>query len=102
MLRHGRIYPDKTSWTKSHATWIAAQRFEHMGERIALSEYQLAVQSAEERVNRLTDALQEADNGWRFEPVVAGCTPFAASTLSARLDWWRRSATSAVSPPRAS
>lgn len=72
LLRHGRIYPGKTSWTKSHATWIAAQRFDHLGERIALSEYQLAVQSAEERVNRLTDALQEAVKGWRFEPVVAG------------------------------
>jgi transposase len=71
LLRHGRIYPGKTSWTKSHAYWVAEQRFEHLGERIALSEYQLAVQSAEQRVQRLTDALQEAVQGWRFEPVVA-------------------------------
>jgi transposase len=71
LLRHGRLYPGKTSWTKSHAHWVAEQRFEHLGERIALSEYQLAVQSTEERVQRLTDALEEAVKGWRFEPVVA-------------------------------
>ena len=71
LLRHGRIYPGKTSWTKSHVHWIAEQRFEHLGERIALGEYQLAVQSSEERVQRLTSALEEAIKGWRFEPAVA-------------------------------
>jgi transposase len=71
LLRHERRYPGKTSWTKSHAIWIAAQRFEHVGERVALGEYQLAVQAADERVQRLTDALGEAVKGWRFETVVA-------------------------------
>lgn len=71
LLRHDRRYPGKTSWNKSHAIWIAEQRFEHAGERVALAEYQLAVQAADQRVERLTTALSEAIKGWRFESVVA-------------------------------
>lgn len=71
LLRHGRRYPGKTSWTKSHEHWIAGQRFDHDADRIVLAEYQLAAQSAEQRVQRLTAALGEAARGWRFEPVVA-------------------------------
>ena len=71
LLRQGRRYPGKTSWTKSHERWIADQQFEHDANRIALAEYQLAVQSAEQRVQRLTTALTKAVQGWRFEPVVA-------------------------------
>jgi len=71
LLRHGRRYPGKTNWTKSHGHWIAAQSFEHDGDRIALAEYQLAAQAAEQRVQRLTTALIEVTRGWRFEPVVA-------------------------------
>jgi transposase len=71
LLRHARRYPGKTSWTQTHHTWIAQQSFEHTGDRIALAEYQLAVQAAEHRVQRLTIALTEAAQGWCFEPVVA-------------------------------
>ena len=49
----------------------AAQRFDHLGKRIALGKCQFAVQAADERVQRLTDALSEAVQGWRFETVVA-------------------------------
>ncbi|HJW46877.1 MAG TPA: IS110 family transposase [Lysobacter sp.] len=71
LLRHDRRYPGKTSWTKTHERWIADQRFDHAGEAIALAEYQLAVQAAEQRVQRLTTALLQVVQGWRFEPVVA-------------------------------
>jgi transposase len=71
LLRQARRYPGKTSWTKSHERWIADQRFDHEADRIALAEYQLAVQAGEQRVQRLTTALTEAVRGWRFEPVVA-------------------------------
>jgi transposase len=71
LLRHGRRYPGKTHWTRSHERWIAEQQFEQTGDRIALAEYQLTVQGAEQRVQRLTTALIEAAQGWRFEAVVA-------------------------------
>jgi len=71
LLRHGRRYPCKTHWSRGHERWIAEQRFEHAGDRIVLAEYQLAVQSAEQRVQRLSTALLEATRGWKFEPIVA-------------------------------
>jgi len=71
LLRHARRYRGKTSWTKSHERWIAEQCFDHEADRVALAEYQLAVQSAEQRVQQLTIALTEAARGWRFEGVVA-------------------------------
>lgn len=71
LLRQGRVYPGKTSWTVTHRRWIASQAFEHAGDRLALAEYQLAVEAAEQRVDRLTQALGGLVAGWRFEPVVA-------------------------------
>lgn len=61
----------KTSWTKMHERWITEQRFDHPADQIALTEYQLAVQAAQERVQRLGAALAQAAQGWRFESVVA-------------------------------
>ena len=71
LLRHARRYPGKTSWTTRHERWIAEQCFDHEADRIALAEYQLAAQSADQRVQRLTIALTEAARGWHFEGVVA-------------------------------
>jgi transposase len=70
LLRHGRHYEGKTAWTKAHRRWIADQRFDHVGETLALAEYLLAVDAAEQRVQRLTSALAEAIHGWQHEPVV--------------------------------
>lgn len=70
LLRQGRRYPGKTTWTNSHQHWIASQHFEHDGDRIALAEYHLAAEAAEHRVQRLTAALTEQTKAWRFEPVV--------------------------------
>ncbi len=71
LLRQGRRYSGKTSWSKTHERWIAAQRFDHAADHIAVTEYQLAVQAADQRVQRLTAALQQAVQGWRFEPIVS-------------------------------
>ena len=54
LLRHGRLYAGKTSWTKSHAHWVAEQRFEHVGERIALERIPTRRAISRERVQRLT------------------------------------------------
>lgn len=71
LLRQGRVYSGKTSWTVTHRRWIASQAFEQAADQMALAEYQLAVEAAEQRVERLTQALSGLVAGWRFEPVVA-------------------------------
>jgi len=43
MLKHGRIYPRKTSWTVRYLRWLQDQRFEHPAHQIALQEMVEAV-----------------------------------------------------------
>ncbi len=71
LLRHGVRYAGKTSWTKEYWRWLASLSFQAQASQTAFTEYWLAVQAAEERVQRLTQALQSSIGGWRFKPVVA-------------------------------
>jgi transposase len=71
LLRHGVRYGGKSSWSKVYYRWLAALSFDVQAAQTAFTEYWLAVQSADERVHRLTQALQASIAGWRFEPVVA-------------------------------
>jgi transposase len=71
LLRHGVRYGGKTSWCKLHYRWLAELKFDAAAAQTAFTEYLLAVQAADERVQRLTQSLQDSVKGWRFEPVVA-------------------------------
>ena len=99
LLRHGRRYPGKTTWTKNHEGWIAQQRFDHDADRIVLTEYQLAAQAAEQRVQRLTAALTDAAQAGALNPWWPHCAHCAASTRSVRSGWSLRSATSPLQQP---
>lgn len=70
LLRHDRRYGGKTSWCAAHEHWLARQGFEEAATQTAFTEYWQAVKSADERVQRLTRALQGSIVGWRFESVV--------------------------------
>lgn len=70
LLRHDRRYGGKTSWCGAHDHWLARQSFEAAAAQTAFTEYWQAVKSADERVERLTKALQGSIAGWRFESVV--------------------------------
>jgi transposase len=70
LLRQGRIYTGKTSWTRAHRRWLADQTFEQASDQLAFTEYVLAAQAADERLARLDQALLQSTRGWRFEPVV--------------------------------
>lgn len=70
LLRHGLRYPAKTAWSKGFYRWLGTLSFDGRPAQIAFAEYQLAVQAAEERVARLTEALVSSIEGWRFAPVV--------------------------------
>lgn len=71
LLRHDIRYTlGKSSWTKSFHLWLGTLNFGNRSSQIAFTEYQLAVQAADERLQRLTDALSSAVPGWRHAPVV--------------------------------
>ena len=53
LLRHGRIYAGRTTWTLAYRRWLATLRFAHPAQQIVLQDYIHAVQDAERRVPSL-------------------------------------------------
>lgn len=70
LLRHGLRFAGKTSWTKAYANWLGSLSFADQPAQTAFTEYWLALQAADARIERLTNALRDAVRGWRFEPIV--------------------------------
>jgi transposase len=91
LLRHGRHYTGKSSWTAAHERHLTAVHFEHPAQQIAFDEYRAAVKDAHERIERLTQALREQCESWRMKPVVnalmclRGFELIAAVTIIAEL-----------------
>jgi transposase len=69
-LRHGRIYPGKSSWGGRHARWLAEQAFAHPAHHIVLQVALNAARGAAEQVKRLEAALVEIVPTWSMAPVV--------------------------------
>lgn len=70
LLRHGKRYDGKTSWSVAHERYLARVTFAHPAQSIAYAEYRSAVREAHDRVERITAALREQVAGWRFAAVV--------------------------------
>lgn len=61
----------KSSWTAAHRRWLADLKLSQPAQQIAFEEYVDVVEAASNRVQRLTRAIEQAAEGWRFAPVVA-------------------------------
>jgi transposase len=91
LLRHGRRYSGKTSWTAAHERYLAKISFPHPAQDIAYAEYRQAVGEGEARVQRLTQALRKQVEDWRMRPLVSaimtlrGLDLIGASTIVAEL-----------------
>jgi transposase len=71
LLRQGLHYSqDKKTWTKTHMNWLASQKLEHPEQRIAFEELMLAVRQAQERLERLEQAIRAAVPDWSLAEVV--------------------------------
>jgi transposase len=70
LLRLGRHYPGKRTWTQTHINWLASQKLEHAEQRIAFEEMLLAVRQAQERIARLEQAIGAAVPDWSLAQVV--------------------------------
>lgn len=91
LLRHAKRFPGKTSWGAAHERYLARIGFDHPAQQIAFAEYRAAVMEAHERVERLTAALREQLEHWRYGPVVKALMCFkgidfvAAATIVSEL-----------------
>lgn len=99
LLRHGRRYRGGTNWTAAHERYLAAVTFPWPAQVLAWEEYRQAASEAHERVERLTRALHDQVEQWRWYPVVQalmtlrGVDRLVAVTLVAELGDLRRFAT---------
>jgi transposase len=91
LLRQGLHYAGKKSWTKAHMSWLASQKLEHWEQRLAFEEMLLAVRQAQERIERLEQAIRTAVPDWSLCEVVTalmamrGIDLVAATTLLAEI-----------------
>jgi transposase len=70
LLRHGRDYVRRNSWSQAHERHLSTIRFEHPAQEIAFNEYRQASKEAGERVERMTQTLRELCQSWRMYPLV--------------------------------
>lgn len=92
LLRQGLHYPDnKKTWCKTHMSWLASQKLEHLEQRIAFEEMMLAIRQAQERLERLEQAIRAAVPDWSLAEVVTalmamrGIDLIAAATFLAEI-----------------
>ena len=70
LLRHGRVYPGKTSWTKTHLLWIRTQKFDHPAHHILIEENLAAIRDSQDRLARLEQQIVDLLPSWTLAPVV--------------------------------
>ena len=69
LLRQGRPYAGRNSWSKAHMNWLASQTFDYPEQRIAFEEMMLAIRQAQERLDRLEQAIRGAVPDWSLAEV---------------------------------
>lgn len=75
LLRYGRRYSGKSSWTAEHLNYLSRQKFPFPAQQIAFEELIKAVEDPAARIVRLTTALEEQAKAWpRFQMVQAFMT----------------------------
>lgn len=67
LLRHGRIFSGRKNWSRAHARWLAAQKFDPPAQQIVFQDQVDVITDAEARLERLDAQLAELVDG----PVVA-------------------------------
>ena len=81
LLRQGRWYPGKKTWTKAHTQWLETQKFEQPERRIVLEEMVFAIRQAQERVARLEQAIRAAVPEWSLTNAVTALMAFRGIDL---------------------
>ena len=96
LLRHGRRWPKKTTWSMRHLDWIRGQHFEHEAQQRVLEDYLKTVEDLSARVAKLTASIVELVETWSLRPLVKalqalrGVSVITATTIAAELGDLRR------------
>jgi transposase len=91
LLRHGRRYSGRTTWSAPHSRWLREQSFDHPAQQICMEEYLSAIEETTKRVTRIDEQIGQLVPEWSMKPVVQALTAhrgvnlLTASTLIAEL-----------------
>jgi transposase len=70
LLRLGFRYVGKTSWNDAHKRYLSGLLMPQPAQQIVFQECIHAINDASDRLERLTQAVENAVSGWKWEPVV--------------------------------
>jgi transposase len=70
LLRLGFRYSGKTSWNDAHKRYLSGLLMPQPAQQIVFQECIHAIDDATQRLERLTQAVEDALPGWKWEPVV--------------------------------
>lgn len=81
LLRQGRRYEGKSTWTTEHLRWVRTQQFEHEAQQRVLVDYLKTVEDASTRVAQLTKDIAELIDSWSLAPLVKALQAFRGIQL---------------------
>lgn len=70
LLRLGRSFGGKRTWTRAHWSFLVSQTLDHREQRIAFEEMLQAVREAQQRLARLDEAIRAAVPDWSLSETV--------------------------------
>ncbi len=91
LLRSGIRYTGKTTWSKAHIRWLSDIKMPHQSQQVVLQEYIGTLNQCKERVQRLTEQIQQLLPEWQLFPIVQalqsmrGVSTIVAATTVAEL-----------------
>ena len=70
LLRSGIRYTGSSAWSKAHMRWLSDIKMPHRSQQVVLQEYIDTVNQCKQRVERLTEQLQQILPEWQLFPIV--------------------------------
>jgi transposase len=70
LLRHGIRYSGGSPWSKAHMRWLSDIKMPHRSQQVVLQEYIGTVNQCKDRVQRLTEQIQQLLPEWQLFPIV--------------------------------
>jgi transposase len=84
LLRHGRVYPQESTWTAAHRRWIAGQQFPQPASELTFADLVAATDGLTARKQALAERLSRLATDEQWWPTVARLRCFrAVDTLTA-------------------
>ena len=84
LLRHGRVYPRTTTWTREHRRWLSLQQFDKQASELVFADLLAAVDGLSSRKAAIALRLSDLASDERWWPTVARLRSFRGiDTLTA-------------------